>query len=47
MILEQSPSLGADAHWTAVTNAPGNAGNQVNLPMPAAGFEFFRLRQAW
>ena len=47
VILEQSATLGATAHWTAVTNAPGGNGNQVSMPVSAAGTEFFRLHRVW
>lgn len=40
-ILEESASLGVDAKWSAVTNAPGMIG------IEPAGNRFFRLRQPW
>jgi len=46
-ILEESSTLGADAHWTAVTNLPVINGSSVNILVPPSGTQFFRLRQAW
>jgi hypothetical protein len=48
VVVEQSDTLGADTHWTAVTNLPvtGPGGATVQVPV-ADGNRFFRVRQVW
>lgn len=45
--LEASVSLGADAAWTGVSEAPvvEGAHHTVTLPLPGTGSRYFRLRQ--
>ena len=48
VVVEQSPTLGAGAQWTVVTNLPvfGAVNSSVNLPV-AGGNRYFRIRQPW
>lgn len=46
-VLEESPTLGAGAQWTVVTNLPVVNGNVMNVPVLPAGSRFYRVRQAW
>jgi len=43
-ILEQSPALGTEARWSAVTNAPGTS---FITGFDPTGNHFYRLRQPW
>jgi PKD repeat protein len=45
VLLEESPSLGASAHWTVSTNAVVKAGGALSVNVPNAGSTFFRLRK--
>jgi PKD repeat protein len=44
-LVERSHSLGPDAHWTVVTNAPVSGSGVFSINVPAIGNEFFRLRK--
>ena len=43
-ILEQSPALGSDARWSAVTNASGTSCITI---FDSSGNHFFRIRPVW
>ncbi|TAL07259.1 MAG: hypothetical protein EPO07_00515 [Verrucomicrobia bacterium] len=45
VLLEQSSSLGADAHWVVATNAPVSADGKVSVSLPSVGSQFYRLRK--
>jgi PKD repeat protein len=44
-LLEESPSLGADGHWSVVTNVVNNGANTwISVPLSATN-KFYRLRK--
>ena len=46
-LLEGAGALGPSAQWQWVTNTPTVGPSMINLTLPAAGSEFFRVRRPW
>jgi len=44
-LVEESPTLGPDAHWTVTPNAAVTAGGTVSISVPNVATRFFRLRK--
>ncbi len=44
-LLEESPSMGADANWTVCTNVVATGGGKVSVTVRSTEMQFYRLRK--